>query len=48
MDEIYTCACGAQFESTDELKEHNLEAHGDEMSAEVDKIDPSPPSSSDK
>lgn len=36
--EKYTCSCGHVTHSKSELKKHNLEVHGDEMAAAVDKM----------
>ncbi len=40
MNDTYTCSCGEIFESKEELKEHNLETHGDEMAEKVDQMEP--------
>lgn len=40
MNETFTCVCGETFESRDDLKKHNLKAHGDEMADEVDRMEP--------
>lgn len=36
--EKYTCACGHITHSKDELKQHNLEVHGDEKAEAVDQM----------
>ena len=36
--EQYTCKCGEMTHSRAELKAHNKEIHGDEMSEAVDKM----------